>query len=128
MKFEITFMIFTFASSVFAGPTQVSFDEKRYEVNLTKDFLAFNEDGFTKKVKKQKCNRALIEQFEADLNANKTNLIEAPKSGVPKGAIKVLFDGKTKFALRFASEGKYFSDLPSKAKNLWITSERVCVR
>ncbi len=103
-------------------------DEKTYEVNMTKEFLEFSETGFSKKIKKQKCNRALVEQFAADLKVNKNNLMDAPKGNLPKGAIKISFDGKAKFALRFANEGNYFSDLPSKAKNLWLTSMRVCAR
>ncbi len=121
-------LIFVFTPVAFGGVIRVAFDNKSYEVNLTKDSVAFNEPGFSKKIMKQKCNRALIEQFASDLKANKTYLAEVKKDVLPKGAIKVSFDGKTKFALRYMDEGKYFYDLPSKVKNLWLTSERICSR
>ncbi len=128
MSYRAVLIIFVFTPLAFAGPIQVTFDKQSYEVNLTKDFLVFHEQGFSKKIIKQKCNRALIDQFAADLKTNKTSLADMTKANFPSGAIKVSFDGKTKLALRFRDEGKYFSDLPSKVKNLWLTSERVCAR
>lgn len=117
-----------FSVSSFAGPLQVTLDDKTYELNQTKDTLAFDERGFSKKIKKQKCNKALFEQFTADLNSNKKSLIDMPKEDFPAGAIKITFDGKTKTALRLGSEGQYFADLPSKFRNLWLTSDKVCSR
>ncbi len=111
---------------MFAGSIRVSFDDKKYELNLTKNFVSFDESGFSKKIKMQKCNHALIEQFAVELRSNKANISESKKAGAPKGAIHIAVDGKDGFALRFEPEGKYFSDMPSKFKNLYLTSARVC--
>lgn len=128
LYYRTAVLIFALTPAAFGGAIKVAFDNKNYEVDLAQDSVVFNEPGFSKKIMKRKCNRSLIEQFAADLMANKTYLVEAKMAVIPKGAIKVSFDGKTKFALRYMDEGKYFYDLPSKIKNLWLTSERICSR
>ncbi len=124
----IAVIFFFLTPIVFAGPIRISFDDIKYEVNLTKDSISFDESGFSKRIKKQKCNRSLVHQFTAELKTNIAITSESKKTGVPKGAIRIAFSGKDHFALRFESEGRYFADLPSKFKNLWLTSERVCKR
>jgi hypothetical protein len=117
------------AQSAFAQTVRVTFGENGYELNLTRDFVAFSESGFSTKVRRQKCNQNLLDHFTNEFNRNQRHLADLhDTTGAVKGGIKVFSDGKTKFAFRVGSEGIYLTDVPSKFKNLWLTSERLCAR
>lgn len=119
-------LIFAFSLSAFAETVQVSFDNTKYEMNFAKSHIDFKEVGFSKKLEKKKCNAKLVDQFTNEFKQNKNNLAELKNTKVPNGAIKISYDKKSRFAFRFQDEGKYFSDLSSKFKTLWLTSKRVC--
>ena len=128
LRYVIAFLISIHLPRAFASPISVSFDGQSYEVNLMQNSVAFKETGFSESVKKQKCNRMVFDLFTNELKANQTPLADMKKADIPKGSITVSIEGNTKVAFRNANEGKYFLDLPSKFKNLWLTSRKVCQR
>ena len=109
-----------------AAATRVQFGQTSYELEVSKNSIAFSETGFSQKVKRRKCNQTLYLNFIKDFNRNQTNLAVFATPEKLKGAIKVSTEGKTKVAFRSKSEGKYFTSLPSRFKNLWLTSKRLC--
>jgi len=128
LRYLMVLIFFAVSPSVFAEAVQVSFDNKKYDINLTKIQIDFKEIGFSKKIKKEKCNATLVDQFLNEFKQNINNLAEIKSTQASKGAVKVSFDKKSRFAFRFQDEGKYFLDLSSKFKTLWLTSKRVCKR
>ena len=50
----IALIILGVSPSVFAETVQVSFDNEKYEMNFTKNYIDFKEVGFSKTIKKEK--------------------------------------------------------------------------
>ena len=104
----------------------VSFDNKKYKLEVQKEYVFLNESGFSKKVLKMNCNRIHFDDFISHFQKYEPSLLEVRSKEFLKSAIQVIVEDKMKIALRHTAEGIFFSDLPSKFKNLWLTSERLC--
>lgn len=121
-----TMLLFSISSLAYGESLTIKDGSKVIHLQVGLKKISYQDENFKKIIHRKKCNQFIFDSFRKQINNQSKKLIKVKGQVKIKEPLQVILGEEEKLALRHSKSGRFFSRIPSKIKNIWLTSKRVC--